>query len=133
MAVKKDLLININTASKNDLTTISGIGDKLAQEIIDQRPFSKVEDLVSVSGISEGKLETLLPYVTVSKAPVKKPRSKKTEPSPSTTEKAPIIKLGDTEAFLFLEEPNERKDAILILLGGFIIGLIIILLRRRNK
>jgi len=35
MAVKQDSTININTASLNELTKVNGIGNKLAQEIID--------------------------------------------------------------------------------------------------
>jgi len=52
MEVKKDSLIDINTASKDELTSLSGIGEKLAQEIIKHRPFSEVEDLTNVSGMS---------------------------------------------------------------------------------
>jgi len=75
----------------------------------------------------------LLPYVTVSAAPVKKPRIKKDDLMAKSPEKGPTSKFGSTEAFVFLEDPNERQDALLIIFGGFIIGLIIILLRRRNK
>jgi competence ComEA-like helix-hairpin-helix protein len=132
MAVKKDSLIDINTASKDELTSLSGIGEKLAQEIIKHRPFSEVEDLTNVSGISEAKLETLLPYVTVSAAPVKKPRIKKDDLMAKSPEKGPASKFGSTETFVFLEDRNERQDALLIIFGGFILGLIIILLRRRN-
>lgn len=41
----KDLL-NINTASPSDLDKLSGIGPFYAQKIIDQRPYSKIEELV---------------------------------------------------------------------------------------
>ncbi|MDY6867607.1 MAG: helix-hairpin-helix domain-containing protein [Chloroflexota bacterium] len=133
MAVNKDSRININTASKDVLITISGIGEKLAKEIIEHRPFSEVEDLTNVSGISETKLTTILPYVTVSTAPATKARPKNPKPRASSAEKAPAVKFGDTEAFIFLEDTNERKDAALIILGGFILGLIIILLRRRKN
>ncbi len=132
MEVKKDSLIDINTASKDELTSLSGIGEKLAQEIIKHRPFSEVEDLTNVSGISEAKLETLLPYVTVSAAPVKKTRIKKDDLMAKSPEKDPTSKFGSTETFVFLEDRNERQDALLIIFGGFIIGLIIIMLRRRN-
>ncbi len=53
-------LVNINTAGLDELKTLSGIGDSLAQAIIDERekngPFSSVEDLVRVSGIGAKKL-----------------------------------------------------------------------------
>jgi competence protein ComEA len=45
--------INLNTATKDQLTTLSGIGESTAQKIIDARPFEKPEDILNVSGIGE--------------------------------------------------------------------------------
>lgn len=45
--------ININTAEKDQLTTLDGIGESTAQKIIEARPYSKVEDILNVSGIGE--------------------------------------------------------------------------------
>jgi competence protein ComEA len=45
--------ININTASKDQLTTLNGIGDSTAQKIIDGRPYTKPGDILNVSGIGE--------------------------------------------------------------------------------
>lgn len=49
--------ININTASKDQLTTLDGVGESTAQKIIDARPFEKVEDILNVSGIGDSTYE----------------------------------------------------------------------------
>ncbi len=55
--------ININTATMEQLTTISGVGESTAQKIIDARPFGSNEDLLDVSGIGDTKYSTILPYL----------------------------------------------------------------------
>ncbi len=62
-------LVNVNTATLDQLETLPGIGPALGQRIIDHReqygPFASVEDLVDVSGIGEKTLEEIRPYVSV--------------------------------------------------------------------
>ena len=49
--------INLNAATLDDLQKLSGVGQKIAQRIIDFRklngPFKKIEDLMKVKGIGE--------------------------------------------------------------------------------
>jgi competence protein ComEA len=60
--------VNINTATKEELTSIKGIGEKRAQDIIDYRTkngnFKSVDDLEKVSGIGPGLMKQIRPQVT---------------------------------------------------------------------
>ncbi len=62
-------LVNINTATATQLQTLPGIGEVIAQRIIDYReangPFQKATDLIRVDGIGEKKLAAILDLVTV--------------------------------------------------------------------
>lgn len=45
--------ININTATKTELIRIKHIGEKRAQDIIEARPFSSINDLIKIKGIGQ--------------------------------------------------------------------------------
>jgi competence protein ComEA len=61
--------VNINSASAEELEALPGIGEVIAQEILDYRtangPFASVDDLLDVSGIGEVTLENIRDLVTV--------------------------------------------------------------------
>ena len=68
-----DSPLNINTATAGQLETLDGIGQVLAQRIVDYRnangPFASVDDLLEVNGIGPGILETIRPQITTEEEP----------------------------------------------------------------
>jgi comEA protein len=62
-------LININTASAEDLTSLKGIGEKTAQAIVEYREkngaFKAIEDIKNVKGISDKKFEAIKSSICV--------------------------------------------------------------------
>ena len=60
--------VNVNTASAEELETLTGIGPSLAEKIVKEREengtFDSLEDLLRVKGIGESKLEEFRYEVT---------------------------------------------------------------------
>jgi competence protein ComEA len=70
--------VNINTATKEELTTLKGIGEKRAQAIIDYRKkngdFKSVDDLEKVEGIGPGTMKQIRSQLSISgKTTIDKP------------------------------------------------------------
>jgi len=57
--------VNINTAPKEDLDKLPGIGPVKAQAIMEGRPFEKIEDIMKVKGIKEGEFGKIKDLITV--------------------------------------------------------------------
>lgn len=66
--IEKNTLVNINTATKEELQTIKGIGESKAKSIIEYRErngnFAKIEDIKNVEGIGETLYESIKIYIT---------------------------------------------------------------------
>ena len=62
-------LVNINSATQNELQSLPGIGASTASKIINYRnkngKFKKIEDLMNVDGIGEAKFNNLKDYISI--------------------------------------------------------------------
>jgi competence protein ComEA len=57
------LVVNVNSATQEQLETVPGIGPSLASLIIAGRPYHSVDDLLRISGIGERTLESMRPFM----------------------------------------------------------------------
>ncbi len=67
-SLPEKLMVNINTASAEELVKLKGVGEKTAEKIIEYReqtPFETVEDIMNVSGIGEKKFEDIKDMICV--------------------------------------------------------------------
>lgn len=64
-------LVNVNTASEQELQQIPGLDQSLAQSIVQHRqtngPFQSVDDLAQVQGMDDQKLQGMRGYLTAEK------------------------------------------------------------------
>ena len=115
--------VNINTASKEELTSLKGVGEKRAQEIIDYRKkngdFKSVDDLEKVPGIGPGIMKQIRSEVSVTgktsvtkaadTAKTKTADVKKTEPAKAGEKPKPDDKSKPTTTNTKDEKKSDKK------------------------
>lgn len=57
--------VNINQATKEELMSLPGIGEKLSNTIIENRPYSSIHDLKRIKGLGEGIFKSIEKKVTI--------------------------------------------------------------------
>ena len=61
--------VDINQAKLPELTLLPGIGEQIAQRIVDYReihgPFSEINELKAVSGLGESTVNKIRPYIVI--------------------------------------------------------------------
>lgn len=67
--VPDSMIVNLNTATLEELITLEGIGEKTALKIIEYREnnngFLTIDELTEVDGIGETKFEKIKNYITI--------------------------------------------------------------------
>lgn len=61
--IQPGVKINPNSASRDQLMMLPGVGEVTANRIIEARPFAKAEDLLEVEGIGRKTLQRLTPFL----------------------------------------------------------------------
>jgi competence protein ComEA len=83
--------INLNTATKDELVALPGVGPSKAQAILDYRnahgPFKSVEELKDVKGIGAKRFEKLKGELTVAGASAR-PAQQPAEKAPGTPQRS---------------------------------------------
>jgi competence protein ComEA len=95
-------VVNINTATKEELTSLKGVGEKRAQEIIDYRKkngdFKTVDDLEKVPGIGPGIMKQIRSNISVTgKTTIDKPAEKAATTKAGDASKSKLAEAKKTE------------------------------------
>jgi competence protein ComEA len=80
-------MVNINTATKEELTSIKGVGAERAQSIVDYRtkngPFKSVDDLEKVPGVGPGLMKRIRSQISTGSSSANEKPAQKAAKTPA--------------------------------------------------
>ncbi len=98
----EDDRINLNTATNEQLKSLPHVGNYTAEQIIEMRPIENLEDLLTIRGMKQGKLDALRNLVTLGETPVANPATTPREEQ-AKTKLETVNTTADTQQFVVLE------------------------------
>ena len=87
-------VVNINTATPQELTMLPGIGKAKAEQIVQLRqgkPFGSVDELKNIPGLGTKRIEAMRPHVVTEGITTAKRVSAKKDASAATAPQTPAI------------------------------------------
>jgi len=103
-----DHMLDINTATLEELDTLPGVGATIAQRIVDGRPYAAVEEISTVQGIGEPGSKTyedIIPHITVGTSGTNQNQNSGQSNQGAATQEAPVSSGGG----VFIEDTKEIR------------------------
>jgi competence protein ComEA len=69
---KKKALIDINTASEDELKSLPGIGDAYSKKIVDNRPYKRKDEIVRKAGVPKATYEKIKDQIIAKQSAMEK-------------------------------------------------------------
>ena len=116
MEDSKQSVININEASVEELSSLPGVGESLAERIAAARPFEYLEDLENVTGIGPNFVERLRPYVDLPITPTDGAQKESTDLADETVQDSVAaapddgVDVDEKEPIMLAAEPVQDNE-----------------------
>ncbi len=107
----QNIPVNINTAEREELMTLPGVGPAIADRIIGGRPFTSIEDLQHISGIGSNLMENIQAMITVNDEGLHAGMPAETKPAEIAIAETqePVAEIPSPESTLAAEQQPQEE------------------------